>query len=184
MTPADDAATPPDIDISRGPGYRDAQAGDDARLAAATEALSRHVDDRWVQVADRVMTRALTATRRSQPVRAAHPDAGASADGELFVSEQVLITHIRHATAPVPGAAPNRVSISTDADHRCTAVTIAITVRYPDPIIPIADRIRARAQDVLGVILGFVPVVEVSSMHVHVSDVTTTDPHTGRPSGR
>ncbi len=181
MTPDDNAVTPPDIDISRGSGHRDAQAGGDARLRAATAELSRHRDDRWVQIADRVMTRALTATRRSQPVRASHPEAGASADGQLFVSEQVLIAHIRQATAGIPGAAPNRVSINTDATHRCTGVTIAITVHYPDPIIPIADQMRARVEDALGQILGTIPTVEISSMHVHVTDVTTSDPHTGRP---
>lgn len=181
MTPADDDVTPPDIDLSRGSGHRDGQAGDEARLRAALEELNSHVDDRWVQVADRVITRSLTATRRSQPVRAAHPNGGPGTNGDLYVSEQVLIAHIRDATAPVRGAAPNRVSISTDADHRCTGVTISITVRYPDPIIPIADQMRARVQVALGQILGSIPTVEVSSMHVHVSDVTASDPHTGRP---
>ncbi len=190
---ADDAAEPADGASGRGSAGPDAQVGqvdpdgqvghvgDQARLRAATEQLADHVDDRWVEVADHVVARALSATRRSPPVRASQPTSGPGAGGDLFVSEQVLIATIRHAVAPVPGAAPSRIIVHTDADHVCTAVVIAVTVHYPDPIIPIADQIRAQAQRVLGQILGTAPSVQVARMHVHVSDVTTSDPHTGRP---
>lgn len=110
----------------------DERTGDPATLAAATQALRQHVDDRWVEMSDRVLSKALAATRRSLPV-----SAGAERE---------------------------------------------ITVQYKEPVIPIADQIRNRSETVLQTLLGpGTPQVTVATMHVHVSDVTTDDPHTGRP---
>lgn len=156
----------------------DGPRGDEQRLAAATQSLREHVDPRWVEVSDRVLARALTATRRSLPIRTSEDTSA----GALLVSEQVLTSYIRHAIAPVPAAAPSRIHIHSDAEHNYTGVTIEITVQFDEPILPIADQIRDRTEQVLRELLGPIhPPVTVTGMHVHVSDVTTEDPHTGRP---
>ena len=125
-----------------------------------------------------VLARVLTATRRSLPIRTSEDSSG----GALLVSEQVLTTYIRHAVAPVPAAAPTRIQIHSDSDHNYTGVTIELTVQFDEPILPIADEIRDRTEQVLRGLLGPIhPPVTVSALHVHVSDVTTDDPHTGRP---
>jgi len=156
----------------------DERTGDPATLAAATQALRQHVDDRWVEMSDRVLSKALAATRRSLPVRAHDLGGG----GALYVSEQVLTAYIRDAIAPIPAAAPTQIHIHADTGHHCTGITIEITVQYKEPVIPIADQIRNRSETVLQTLLGpGTPQVTVATMHVHVSDVTTDDPHTGRP---
>lgn len=172
--------TPTDI---TGTGFEpapDEPRGDERLLDAATQSLRAHVDPRWVEVSDRILTRALSATRRSLPIRT---DEDSSA-GALLVSEQVLTTYIRNAVGHVPGAAPTRIHIHSDPDDNYTGVTIQITVQFDEPILPIADEVRDRTEQVLRELLGpNHPRVTVSAMHVHVSDVTTDDPHTGRPPG-
>lgn len=149
--------------------------GDFATLEAAAAQLRGHIDQRWVEVADRVMNKALLATRRSLPVRAE------AEHGPVNVSEQVLTTYIRAAIADIPAAAPTAIALTVDPDNRCTAVTIEITVQYNHPVLPIADKIRNHTETVLRELLGpVIPTVTVRDMHVHVSDVTTTNPHTGR----
>ena len=171
MTPTDITGTT----VEPGP---DEPRGDEQRLDAATESLRAHVDPRWVEVSDRILARVLTATRRSLPIRTSEDSSG----GALLVSEQVLTTYIRHAVAPVPAAAPTRIHIRSDSDNNYTGVTIEITVQFDEPILPIADEVRDRTEQVLRELLGTIhPPVTVSAMHVHVSDVTTDDPHTGRP---
>jgi len=172
MTPTDITGTT----VEPGP---DAPRGDEQRLDAATESLRAHVDPRWVEVSDRILARVLTTTRRSLPIRTSEESSG----GALLVSEQVLTTYIRNAVAPVPAAAPTRIHIRSDSDNNYLGVTIEITVQFDEPILPIADQVRARTAHVLRELLGPIhPPVTVSAMHVHVSDVTTDDPHTGRPS--
>ena len=145
-------------------------------LQAATASLREHVDDRWVEVADRVLSLALTATRGSLAVRAQAPG------GPVQVSEQVLVAYVRDAIAGVAHVAPSGIEILTDDQHRCTGVVIEVTVQYGQPVIPVADRIRNLTEAVLAELLGPVtPSVTVTAMHVHVADVTTTDPRTGRP---
>jgi len=94
----------------------DERTGDPATLAAATQALRQHVDDRWVEMSDRVLSKALAATRRSLPVRAHDLGGG----GALYVSEQVLTAYIRDAIAPMPAAAPTQIHIHADTGHHCT----------------------------------------------------------------
>ena len=148
---------------------------DMADLAAATGQLREHVDPRWVEVADRVLSRALLATRRSQPIQAHAPR------GPVKVSEHVLVAYIRAAIADIPAAAPAAIAATVDPQHRCTGITIDLTVQYNHEILPIADEIRRRTEDVLREVLGdVIPAVTVRDMHVHVGDVTTADPHTGR----
>jgi hypothetical protein len=152
--------------------------GDEQLLDAATESLRAYVDPRWVEVSDRILARVLTASRRSLPIRTSEH----SSSGALLVSEQVLTTYIRHAVAAIPAAAPTRIHIHSDSDHNYTGVTIEITVQFNEPILPIADDVRARTEQVLRELLGDVtPPVTVNAMHVHVCDVTTDDPRTGRP---
>lgn len=148
-------------------------------LDAATGQLRRRVDQRWVEVADRVLSNALLATRRSQPVRAHAPG------GPVKVSEHVLVAYIRAAIADIRSAAPVAIVASVDRHQRCTGITIAITVQYDHAILPIADEIRRRTEDVLRTVLGeVIPAVTVREMHVHVDDVTTADPHSGREPDR
>lgn len=54
-------------------------------LGLAAAALRRRADERWVEVSDRVVSRAMTVTRRSQPIRAQ------ASTGPIQVSEQVVI---------------------------------------------------------------------------------------------
>ncbi len=151
-------------------------AGDKTALLAATASLRAHVDDRWVEVADRVLSRALTATRGSLPVLAQAPG------GPVQVSEQVLVAYVRAAIADVEHVAPSGIHVLTDDGHRCVGVVIEVTVQYGQPVIPVADRIRDLTEAVLARVLGPVaPPVTVTAMHVHVADVSTTDPRTGRP---
>ena len=183
--PSDPTSTPavtgpdPEPDPAQAPHTSaDERTGDPATLAAATQALRQHVDDRWVEVADWVLSKALTSTRRSLPVRAHDLGGG----GALYVGEHVLTAYLRDAIAPIPAAAPTRIHIHADTGHHCTGVTIEITVQYNEPVIPIADQIRHRTETMLQTLLGpGTPPVTVATMHVHVSDVTTDDPHTGRP---
>lgn len=148
---------------------------DMASLTAATDQLRQHVDPRWVEVSDRVLNKALLATRRSLPLQAQAPG------GPVKVSEHVLVTSIRAAIADIPAAAPVAILATVDLQHRCTGITIGVIVQYNHAILPIADQIRHRTEAVLREVLGdVIPVVTVRDMHVHVDDVTTADPHTGR----
>ncbi len=173
-------ADPPPPTTSPGP---DELNGDEARLYEARDQLSHHVDDRWVEVSDRIIWRALNATRRSAPIRTAHQNPTAPNPlGQVFLSEEVLTAHLRDAIAQVPAAAPSRIHVHADGNHNYSGITIEITVQYPEAIIPIADEIREHTQQVLHQLLGTeIPTVTINTMHVHVSDITTNDPHTGRP---
>lgn len=147
-----------------------------ATLADAAHSLRQHVDQRWVQIADGVLLKALSATRRSLPVRA-HSDTG-----RITVSQQVIIAHVRDAVADIPAAAPTRVHVRADEGHHFSGLTVEVTVQYGHMVLDLADEIRARAETALRQLLGPARVpVTVTAMHVHVSDVTTDDPHTGRP---
>ena len=73
-----------------------ASAREDAMLEQAAQSLREHVDPRWVEISDRVLTRALRATRASLAVQARAPS------GPIHISEQVLVTYIRDAISTVP----------------------------------------------------------------------------------
>lgn len=137
-----------------------------ARLEQATRALRDHVDQRWVEISDRVLATALTVTRRSLPVLAQAPG------GPVHVSEQVLVTYLRDAVSVVADARIEEILIATGDAGTYTGVTISISARYGMPLLPIADRIRdlatARLQNILGPIA---PPVTVTTMHVHIADV-------------
>lgn len=138
----------------------------DAMLAQATQSLRDHVDQRWVQISDRVLTRALRATRTSLPVQAQ------AAGGPVHISEQVLITYLRDAVSTVPHAKIEDVVIITSGLDTYAGVTITISARFGVPLIPIADTIRNLANRRLKQLLGpIAPPVTVTTMDVHVQDV-------------
>ncbi len=145
-------------------------AGAEATLRAATTALRDHIDRRWVEVADAVVSRALTASRPSWPVRAQAPG------GPLQIAEQVLVAYLCDSIDSIADCEVANVHVDTDGD-RCTGVVIALAVRYGTALIPLADRVRQVAEMRFEELLGsVVPPVTVSMMHVHVADVTREDP--------
>lgn len=174
MTPDD--LTPDDL-IPAGPipaGQHPSPAAE-AAVDQAAHLLRRHVDSRWVEIADHLLSQALTATRRSYPVRAL------AAGGRVHVSEQVLVAYLRAAIADVAGAAPTNIVVRTDAGYRYTGVAIELIAHYGQPLLPIADRVRELAAATLTELLGPVtPQVTVTTMHVHIGDVTETDPRGAR----
>ncbi len=155
-------------DPSESPTPVDEQA--QAMLRAAATELRSHVDGRWVEVADSVVSHALLASRSSWPVRAEAPG------GPVHVAEQVLVSCLRDSIDPVEGCEVVNVAIDADRDV-CTGVTIAIAARYGAVLIPLADQVRSLAERRLEQLLGPVtPPVTVAEMHVHVTDVEREDP--------
>jgi len=135
-------------------------------LEQATQSLRDHVDQRWVQISDRVRSRALGATRTSLPVRAQ------AATGPVHISEQVLITYLRDAISTVAHAKIQDIIITTEGVDTYTGVTIIIWARFGAALIPIADAIRDLANQRLTQLLGpIAPPVSVTTMAVHVEDV-------------
>lgn len=152
------------------PGPDPAAAGQDL-LAQATQSSREHTDQRWVQISDRVLTRALQATRSSLPVRAQ------AASGTVRVSEQVLVAYLHEAVKTVADVRIHDIVISTDGVDTYAGVTIAVSARFGVPLIPLADTVRSLATDRLIELLGpIAPPVTVASMHVHVQDI---DPDLG-----
>jgi len=145
------------------------------RLAAA--ALRRHTDERWVEVSDRVVARAMTVTRRSMPIRA-------QADsGPIQVSEQVLISYLRAAIdGTVPGSAVAHVTLQVRGRDELSGVTVQLIAQYGVPLLPIADEVRLRAIECLEGVLGPTPTpVTVIPLHVHFCDVILGPPGAGPP---
>lgn len=142
-------------------------------LRVASGALRGHTEDRWVEVAGDMLTRVMSVSRVSHPIRAR------SVSGSFYVSEQVLSASLQRALDVIPLCEVTGIQVQADADTY-TGLTIRLAVQYPYPLIPIADQVRAMARQQLAEILGPVsPVVTVSTMHVHVDDVTTGDPKIG-----
>lgn len=150
-------------------------AGDLAALGAAAEQLRGHVDQRWVEVADRVRSRAMFATRRSLPLLAQ------GRHGPVHVSEQVVVSAIHAAIDDIPAIAATAIIPTVDPQHRLTGIVLVVTVQHDYRVLPLADEVRNRTEAVLHEILGpVIPLVTVRDLHVHVGDVSTDDPHTGR----
>ncbi|WP_407343216.1 hypothetical protein [Pengzhenrongella phosphoraccumulans] len=144
----------------------DAPRVSDARWDAAIAASRAHAEARWVQISDRVRTRALQITRRSMPIQAQAPS------GPIHVSEQVLITYLRDALSVVPGARVDDITIAIGADDTYAGITVLISARYGEPLLPIADALRDLAAARLRELLGDItPPVTVTTMEVHVEDV-------------
>lgn len=138
----------------------------DALVEQATQSLREHVDQRWVQISERVRSRALRATRTSLPVRAQ------SASGPVHISEQVLITYLRDTLSTVGHARIQDITIATENIDTFTGVTITIAARYGTPLIPLADTIRDLTNKRLTQLLGpIAPPVTIKTMTVHIEDV-------------
>ena len=135
-------------------------------LEQAAQSLRDHVDQRWVKISDRVLTRALRATRTSLPVRAQ------AASGHVHISEQVLITYLRDAIGSVPHAKIQDIVITVEGADTYAGVTVVISARFGVPLLPVADTIRNLATDRLVELLGpIAPPVTVTTMDIHVRDV-------------
>jgi len=149
-----------------------------ARLALqiATRALLDHSDERWVEIAEDVLDKVLARAHPSHPVRAEE-------DSLTFhVSEQVLARHVLDAIDPLPDVEVDAVRIHADRDHY-TGITIVITARYGVSLLSASDTVAEAANARLMQILGdAVPPLSVSTMHVHVEDVTVDDPGSGSDS--
>lgn len=143
------------------------QPDQDMQSRRAANLMREQADERWVEISDRVLDKALRVTRRSMPVRAA------GASGPVNISEQVLIAGIRQALEPVAGAVPTDITVHTDERNNYTGILIRLTANYGAPILPAADDIRNRTEHALTSMLGnLTPPITVSTMHVHVDDVT------------
>lgn len=142
----------------------------DALLRAATADLRAHVEPRWVEVADAIMSSALRVSRPSPPLVAQAPS------GPVHVAEQVVVAYLRDSVDPVPGCEVRNVRLEVEQE-RCTGVVIVVAARFGEPLIPLADEVRNRAERRLTELLGTAaPPVTVTQMHVHVADVTRGDP--------
>lgn len=150
----------------------DLDEADLAWLRTAADDLRHHVDDRWVEVSRRILTTALSATRRSRPIRAL------SATGPVHVNEQVIIAYLREAVDnAVPAATMTGITVHTSGGETFDGLTIEMVAPYGVPLIPLADRTREVAADVLNGILGLLaPPIMVSTMHVHFGDVARLGP--------
>lgn len=136
-------------------------------LGLAAAALRRRADERWVEVSDRVVSRAMTVTRRSQPIRAQ------ASSGPIQVSEQVVISYLRAAIdETVLGFALAHVTLQVSGRHELSAVVIQLIAQFGVPLLPVADEVRRLALRCLESVLGPTPTpVTVTSLHVHFSDV-------------
>ncbi|GAA1923773.1 hypothetical protein [Nocardioides hwasunensis] len=163
----------------------------EAGLAAATRQLRDVQHPRVVEIADRVLTRALAAPRRSLLMRAHAPH------DYLRVSTLAVTAVLReHLDLHLQGAAVGRILFDIDRDEQLLALTIELYVQYGTVILETGDRARELAREALASLLGEpVPLpapgtgsstspssgVELVVSHVHVSDVTVGDPHVVDP---
>lgn len=139
-------------------------------MDGAKQALRDEADECWTEVADGMLQAILASPRPSHPVR--------GQEGATFfhVREKVLTRHVLAAVDAISQVAVDVVRIRCDED-RYTGVAIVIRVRYGEPIIPLADRVRGAATRQLRAVLGKdVPTVAVLTMQVHAEDVTRGDP--------
>ncbi len=142
----------------------------DRDLQVATQALRDHTDERWVEIADSMLAGVLARSRPSHPVR------GQVGSESFHVSDQVLTNYLLAAIDPIPQVEVDAINIHSDQD-RYTGVTIVISVQHGLSLVPVADMIREAAEACLIDMLGrSTPPITVSTMHVHVEDVTPEDP--------
>lgn len=135
-------------------------------LSRAVEVLRSDADRQWHDVSDRVVRQAMTATRRSAPVRAA------GAVGITQVSEAVLVTQIRRALTHLEGGSVCDIRVSTDASDAYESVLVLVRVDFGTPIRLLADLVMECTVEALRTTLGpITPTVSVDTLHVHVQDV-------------
>ncbi|CAA9359329.1 MAG: hypothetical protein AVDCRST_MAG72-2107 [uncultured Nocardioidaceae bacterium] len=141
-------------------------------VQVASLSLREHVDDRWVEISDSILSRVLSATRPSLPVRG---DAGIES---FHVSESVLRAYLLDATDAVAGAAVQAISFQTRGTEYA-GVAIVIAAQHGLPLLHLADELRQVVSRRLVEVLGERVPVTVSTMRVHVDDVTREDPKLG-----
>lgn len=148
-----------------------------ASLHAAREQLGQRSSHRAVEIADDVLRNALRASRRSLPVRVAAPH------DYVRVSDQVIMTLLRRdVDAALEGAAVGRIYVRVDRSETLRELTIELFVQYGRVLIDVSDQARTIADVVLAQLLaGSQVTVDVVTSHVHISDVTTGDPHLSDP---
>ena len=138
----------------------------DQLLERAGLTLKQHTDQRWVEVSDRVLYRALRATRTSLPVRAQAPG------GPIHISEAVIKAHVLATISSTPGAQIIDITIQTTDRDNYAGLTIIISAEYGTPLIPLADTMRNTASTTLRDLLGSIaPPVTVQTMDVDVADI-------------
>ncbi len=157
---------PPGVDLPRG----------EADVALAARQLrAAPPSPRAVEIADRVLQRALAAPRRAVLVRAAPPH-------EHLRVSSVAITAVlqERIDAELVGAAVRRVLLDVTRDERLAGVTIDLVVQYGTSVCEVGDLARVLAEAALADVLGEAWAVgggTVVVSHAHVSDVTVGDPH-------
>lgn len=146
-------------------------------LERASAQLQQRATDRWVEVANDVLENAMRASRGSSPVRAHAPS------GPIHLGEQVIVAYLRRALDDaLDGGAVGRIYLRVDVDEVLESVTIELFAQFGRPLLPIADRARAISNEVLDEMLGTrPPEITVTTLHVHVADVTRGDPHVVDP---
>lgn len=156
---------PDDVDLGRG----------EADLAVAAAQLRTAPSPRTVEIADRVLTRALAARRPSRMVRAHDPAS------RLRVSSLAITATLRaHLDPRLVGAAVRRVVLDVGDDDRLVALTVELYVQYGRSVLDLADLARTLTGEALVGLLGTPvtgPAVDVLVSNVHVADVTVGDPH-------
>ena len=153
----------------------DPNAGGPDHVARATRQMRDHSHHRAVEIADDVLRNALRASRHSLPVRA-HPP-----HDHVHVSDRVLVSTLRRRIDDaLDTAAVGAVYLQVTPQEVLEELTVELVVRYGEVLLEVADRVRSIARSVLAEILGPPAArvgVEVTTTHVHVSDVTVGDPH-------
>jgi hypothetical protein len=137
-------------------------------LDRATATLRRHTDRGWVAVRDDLLARALALFRPTAPIR------GAQRSGEYFISAGVLTSLLREDVAALSTAGATHVSCTTDARHALRDVTIELIALYGAPLVPLAEKVRARAATTLAEVLGLTP-EQLGDIPVHVGITDITD---------
>lgn len=142
-------------------------------LQDASDQLRGRSRQRAVEIADDVLRNALRSSRHSMPVRIYPPH------GHVLVSDQVIISVLRRdIDAALAGAAVGRIYLVVDRSQSLRELTVELFVQYGQVLLDLADRARTIADLVLAQLLSRSEVaVDVVARHVHISDITTGDPH-------
>lgn len=157
MTPTDDGSA------------MNPEPAESPQVRAAKESLRQHVDQRWVEMSESILARVLARTGPSQPV------VGDAPGGTFHVSEAVLRRQLLDAVDSVSAVVVDAIDIHTE-ENRYSAVTVVITAQHGLALLRAADEIRQRCQQRLIAVLGEAVPVDVTTMRVHVEDVTREDP--------
>ncbi|WP_245604328.1 hypothetical protein [Nocardioides aequoreus] len=125
-----------------------------------------------MQVADRVLERAMAAPRMAELCRARPPH------DYLRVSTTALTSLLRHRLdSELRHAAMRRVVFETTREEQLGSLTLELIVQYNHDIRVAARQARSLVGEVLDDTVGELPESAVTVQHVHVSDVTVGDPH-------